>query len=323
MDNECWLETRKKYITGTDVAKILNYYIYGSSSYYGSSIFRFTELKNNPPAISSWMSKKFSDGSLAEYQAFLYKQKKYGVDNCHRNRFFTNGIFSVTLDIEIFHGNKSWIEEVKTTASKKYYQEFASMEHFAYFQAAAQLYCTEHNEVHVKIIYTGKDEHLDNLTRIITRESWQYKSLIEHIDELQVIFETYMAGVEPFSNKGMNTKKLNSIPQNIKDEIIAIKHERERIQDSIANIKNREHSIIEALNRLKIRDFEIDEWIVSIVPLAKKVVKEKYKDAVHRVDLAVRNYKHNSLNDLRKQVGESLYEIPEEANYIRYSPINR
>lgn len=280
-----WLEDRKKYITGTDIAQIMNFLIHGNELYYNKSIYNFSADKANPPKPDAFTQKMFNDGHLCE-QAFRVKlSNTFPTHEILAHKQYTNDIVKVTQDFEVLRPEKgtSVIFEVKTVRSSSAYKSYVDRTHMAHYQACAQLYCNSGAEKVVlyvqPVALLEQNDKYTAVKNVITREDKEYKDFIEQLPVIKEIHNAYMAGREYF------VKNANLIvPDNITSMICEIKELSREIAEKDARKKYLEDQVLsfakdKTVDKFTVKhpDYSDREYTVNRITRTSTVIKAEHK----------------------------------------------
>jgi len=304
INKDTWNQERKKYLTGSDIAKLMNYIVNGEVNTYGGSIYKFTHDKINPPVPNAFQKAKFRVGHLEEASAIIElkndAKERYGVDNVD-HLFKSHGgyikdFIRVTLDLEEYFRHDYgtdvhegiMIHEIKTTSSEDMYLKYESEVHMSFYQACAQLYCHEAAEmlyIHV-IPVDGLHGKYPKVACCITRQSECYLRFIKELPLLKQIYEAYLKGEEFF----VKEPSKRAVPEYISLAAIEINDLNERIADLELLKKEKEKIIIDYAADNGIASFVASNSIssdrdleVRIINSSANVVDEKYREEYKRV----------------------------------------
>ena len=222
LSNDGWLGRRRNCITSTDVARIMNYLVYGEELYYGNSIYKFTSTKINPQKPTPFTLSLFRDGHLVEQELFVKYKEKYGNKLLH-NRCFGRGIILATLDFEILNENDNSVEinEIKTTTSDKMYNSFLEERHVGFWQIATQLYCCPSNykQAKISLVPMRSLKSKEIVHKTITKWGRHYQALLKAIPIITAVHEAYMSGNEFFFKNDKFKGFIDIEPKELEDSL--------------------------------------------------------------------------------------------------------
>lgn len=284
-DEHAWKEARKQHLTGTDIAKIMQYLVDGENSYYGEHITKFTYFKFNATDKNKFMNDKCKLGTLYEEVIHAEAVKTYDDPDkyvVHKNRAIKKDCFMVTLDIEVLDKttNHTTLVECKLTTSENIFQLAKEGRHPLYWQCALQLFVCDFTDiVHFTLKLAESDKEY---VSYITRDSYHYKKLLEYIPRLQEIHKIVMEGKEPFFEQ-------------VKDKAFF-----KEICSQIAELRIKRDEVDDAIKPLK----ELRDKLESELNMVKGIMLDNFKDSVH-----LQSYDYNGSNfTLQKRASKEYLE---------------
>lgn len=246
-DTHAWKEERKKHLTGTDIAKIMQYLVDGERLYYGEHITKIAYYKFNDSARNKIQKEKMELGHLYEELVHAEALNAYNDQNryiIHRNRALKKDCFMCTLDIEVEdkETNKTTIVECKLTTSNNLFNSAKEGKHPLYWQCALQLFiCDFTDMIHFTLKLQNDDSHKieDEYISYITRDSFHYKKFLEYIPRLQDVHKILMEGKEPFlENMGQNT-----LFKDICNKLAELRIEEDEVSEEIRKLTDKKNMI--------------------------------------------------------------------------------
>ncbi len=214
-DKKKFLETRRDYFTGSDIAMLMRFLVDGETKYYENSIFEFTKNKSKTIKVTPEKQAMFNKGHIVEDLIFDRKQELFKDCILDQNNMYASEIYtflSCTTDIEVYKNNAlHHIVEVKSCNSIDNQELYKSGNHSSIYQCALQNIILG---VPVKLeCYSfdssddikDEDVHLFH-TETIDSEHKAVKAILENIDVLREFFGKYCSDFEPIERKVIDFK---------------------------------------------------------------------------------------------------------------------
>lgn len=269
-----WLELREKYITASDIPAILAFK--EGQDYYKKTPSQWIEsklgAKQNIPQFNKDAMLAGELNEIKIVEKYFNDKEKYS-----HGDVYTRGIFLASLDV--FNKQDQIILEIKHTQHKSVFDKYADYSHPAYMQVVLQMYVTKANSA--KIIVTcdqtsssNKDKFFKVKAFEITKDSNQYKTLVENIEYIESIHKSVVIEKQnPFLEKGSSEfQSLIDAIESRKEKIKDLKEETEIYEERLKDILEQGKLVTAIIGDV--------EYKYTLQPSfrTKKTLKEDFKE---------------------------------------------
>lgn len=228
-----WREERRKYITASDVPRIIAF-LKGNNFYTETPSDWFAKKMGKEEDTSDYKKDLYRKGHLSEER--VKAERLSGEQYIHSEIGVLDDWILASLDSR--NKEKNIIIELKYSTSQNAISEYRNKTHPNYYQLAAQMYVFG-AEVGAIIISDGDSN--EDIIKKFTVEDEMYQEFIKYLPEIKLVFEALQAGKNFF----VKEEDINIRIQGLSDSILETK---EKILELKERLKLSEEKMVELLN---------------------------------------------------------------------------